>query len=172
MLVSFFIFFFNAGVNGSARLIDIAVGTAVGALLLLVSVVVITFLMLFLYLKKLKREREKNSFNLTPNPAYTEDDSTQFNSVNVTANVNPAYNIHPVPHLRALERDVWSHPFQHGQRELRPLPMRGIALNMNQNFAYTLPGLPVPPELGVLPAAIREPQNPDLEEDNYYESIT
>ena len=166
---------------GSDRLAGIVVGTAVGALLMLVTPAVITSVTLFLYLKKSKREREKNSFNLTHNPAYTEegtDNSAQFNSFNVTANVNVAYNICPGHYLHALEQDIWSHRFQHGHRELPSLPIRGIAFNMNQNFACIPPGLPAPPGppappgLGVLPAAIEEPQNPDLEEDNVYESIT
>ena len=154
---------------GSDRLASIAAGAAVGVLLLLASLAVITSVTLFLYLKKLKKEREKNAFNLTHNPAYTEegtDDSAQFNCFNVTANVNAACNIHREHCLQALEQDVWSHHLQHGHRELLPLPIRGIAFNMNQNFACT------PPGLGVLPAAIEEPQNPDSEEDNVYESIT
>ena len=152
----------------NARLVALAAGTVIGALLLLVSLVVLTSVTLFLFLKK---SREKNSFNLTHNPAYTEentDNPTQSNSFNVTANVNAAYNINLMRYLQALEQEVWSHHLQHGHRELQPLPMRSasIAFNTNQNLAYT------PPGLDVLPAPIEEPQDPDMEEDNLYESIT
>ena len=104
---------------------------------------------------------------MTHNSAYTEGSTDDATRVNVTANVNAAYNSCPV-HLQALEQDVWSHHFQHGHRELRPLPMRSasIAFNINQNLAYT------PPGLDALPVPIEEPQNPDMEEDNHYETIT
>ena len=154
---------------GSGRLAGIIAGTVVGALLLVVSLVVIISVTLSFYLKKLKKERDKNLFNLNHNSAYIEegtDDSTQFNSRNITANVNAAYNVHPV---QAPEQDVWSHSLQHGHREILQIPFRSMAFNMNQNFVYTPSGLPAPPALGVLPAV---PQNLDLEEDNIYESIT
>ena len=152
----------------NTRLAGIAAGTVIGVLWLLVPLVVITSATLCLFLKKLKKRREKNSFNLTHNPAYTEentDNPTQFNSFNVTTNVNAAYNINPTRYLQALEQDVWPHYFQHGHRELQPLPIRSIALNIDQNLSYA------PPGLDALPVPIEEPQDPDMEEDNHYETI-
>ena len=152
----------NTGLAG------IAAGTVIGALSLLIFLVVITSITFFLYLKKSKKEREKNTFNLTHNPAYREgdtDDSTQFNNFNATGNVNAAYNVNLMHYFQALEQNAWSHHFHHGHRELQPLPIRSIALNINQNLAYT------PPGCVALSAPIKEPQDPDMEEDNLYESI-